>query len=100
MNENKNNNDLLQVVNLNEELDSNFQNLKLNNYPKGEISPGKVITLHFSLALADNPNALIDSNFDKSPVSFEFGDGNILTEFEEVMIGLKAGDKRNKTKDK
>lgn len=100
VNENKSNNDdLLQVVNLNEESDSNFQKFKLNNYPRDEISPGKVITLHFSLAPADNPNALIDSNFDKSPVSFEFGDGNILTEFEEIMIGLKAGDKKTFTVD-
>ncbi len=35
------------------------------------------------------PDAIIDSNFDKDPVSFKYGDGNLLSSFENIMLGLK-----------
>jgi len=90
------NNALLNVVNLNEEQEQKTEvvEVELKIYPEDEISPGKLVTLNFSLSPADNPTAFIDSNFDKSPVSFVFGDGNLLAGFEEVIIGLKAGDKK------
>lgn len=97
--DNESDSSLLRVVNLEENIepDSKPKEFKAKNYPSDEISPGKLITLHFSLAPVDNPSALIDSNFDKSPVSFEYGDGNLLSSFEEVMLGLKAGDKQSFT---
>jgi FKBP-type peptidyl-prolyl cis-trans isomerase SlpA len=49
------------------------------------------------LASAANPDAIIDSNFDKDPVSFKFGDGNLLATFENIMLGLKVGDKKTFT---
>jgi FKBP-type peptidyl-prolyl cis-trans isomerase SlpA len=59
-------------------------------YASDEIGPGKVVTMHFALLLEDGD--LIDSNFDKDPVSFTVGDGNLLAGFEQVLMGLKAGD--------
>ncbi|HEY0962687.1 MAG TPA: peptidylprolyl isomerase [Pseudomonadales bacterium] len=63
----------------------------------GEIGPGKRVTLHFSLALADaSPESeAIDSNFDKAPVSFVIGDGSMLPGFEEALFGLAADDRRD-----
>ncbi|MDY6983738.1 MAG: peptidylprolyl isomerase [Pseudomonadota bacterium] len=60
------------------------------------MGPGKQVTLHFSLALADaaKGSEAIDSNFDKEPVSFTIGDGNLLPGFEEALFGLGAGDRR------
>jgi FKBP-type peptidyl-prolyl cis-trans isomerase SlpA len=88
---------LLNVVNLADEAKPVVETAEaeLTNYPEDEVSPGKRITLHFSLAPANDPEALIDSNFDKSPVSFDYGDGNILAGFEALMLGLKAGDKKS-----
>jgi FKBP-type peptidyl-prolyl cis-trans isomerase SlpA len=59
-------------------------------YADDEIGPGKSVTLHFELRLENDE--LIDSNFDKEPVSFTIGDGNLLAGFEQVLMGLKAGD--------
>ena len=49
------------------------------------------ITMNFSLSL--DSGEVIDSNFEKSPVKFVMGDGNLLPGFENVLIGLKAGDR-------
>lgn len=57
-----------------------------------EVAPGRKVTLHFSLALPDGE--LIDSCFDKPPVSFTIGDGNMLPGFEKALYGLKAGQER------
>lgn len=96
---NRKSNELLHVVNLSDEpvLDAKAGKEELKHYSEHEISPGKRIVLNFSLAPADDPIALIDSNFEKEPVSFDYGDGNILPGFEAVMLGLKAGDKKSFT---
>ena len=47
------------------------------------------VRLHFSLSLEDG--SLIDSNFDKEAATFTMGDGSLLTGFEDVLIGLIAG---------
>ncbi len=60
------------------------------NYADDEIGPGKVVTLHFALLLENSDP--VDSNFDKEPVSFTVGDGNLLPGFEQALMGLKAGD--------
>ena len=59
-------------------------------YADDEIGPGKIVRLHFALMLENNEP--IDSNFDKDPVCFTVGDGNLLPGFEHVLLGLKAGD--------
>lgn len=59
-----------------------------------EIVNGSKITLHFSLTLRDGE--VIDSNFDKSPVSFQIGDGNMLPGFERLLLGLTEGDRLEK----
>ena len=55
-----------------------------------EISPGKQVTLHFSLKLEDG--YVIDSNFDGKPATFCVGDKSLLPGFERAIYGLKAGD--------
>lgn len=54
------------------------------------VEHGSLVTLHFSLALENGE--LIDSNFDRQPASCRLGDGSLLPGFEEVLIGLAAGD--------
>ena len=51
------------------------------------------ITLHFSLALAQG--ALIDSTRQKDPATFVYGDGNLLPNFEKLLLGLPAGARRS-----
>ena len=50
------------------------------------------VTLHFALKLENGD--IIDSTFDKSPASFEMGDGSLLPGFEKVLAGLKTGDQQ------
>jgi len=59
------------------------------------IESGSEVSLHFSLALADGHE--IDSNFAAKPASFRLGDGNMLPGFEEVLLGLRAGDEVEQT---
>jgi FKBP-type peptidyl-prolyl cis-trans isomerase SlpA len=50
------------------------------------------ISLHFSLSLDDG--SVVDSNFEKAPAQFVFGDGSLLPAFEQALLGLRAGDKK------
>lgn len=50
------------------------------------------INMYFELALEDGQ--IIDSNFDKKPAEFKFGDGSLLESFEAVLLGLKVGDEQ------
>ena len=59
----------------------------------GSIAKGVKVTLNFALELADGE--VIDSNFDKAPVSFVVGDGNMLPGFELALIGKRSGDRIN-----
>jgi FKBP-type peptidyl-prolyl cis-trans isomerase SlpA len=61
----------------------------------GAIGPGSRVTLHFSLALTNGE--MVDSNFDKAPVTFTIGDGSLLPGFEEALSGLVANDRREFT---
>ena len=56
------------------------------------VGVGTQITLHFSLHLQDG--GCVDSNFDKAPASFAFGDGSLLPGFEEVLVGMTVGEKK------
>lgn len=55
----------------------------------GEITKASRVTLHFSLALEDG--SIIDSNFEATAATFAMGDGSLLPGFEDVLIGMKAG---------
>ncbi len=54
------------------------------------IGPGTRVNLNFALVLEDGSE--IDNNFESDPVSFVFGDGNVLAGFEQKLVGLVAGD--------
>jgi len=51
-----------------------------------------LICMHFEIALEDGQ--VVDSNFDKKPAEFTFGDGNLLAPFEEVLLGLQIDDEK------
>lgn len=53
------------------------------------------VTLHFAIRLDEEH--IIDSTFDRSPATFEMGDGNLLPGFERALLGLHEGDKVTKT---
>ena len=53
------------------------------------VEQGAELHLNFSLALTSGE--VIDSNFDRPPVSFRLGDGSMLPCFEEKLLGLTAG---------
>lgn len=57
-----------------------------------EISAGKKVSLHFAIRFEDGQE--VDSTFGKTPANFVLGDGNMLAGFEEGLIGLKSGDKK------
>ena len=54
------------------------------------VGPGTQVTLHFALKLTDGQ--VIDSTFENDPAIFLVGDGNLLAGFEQVLLGLTAGD--------
>ena len=58
-----------------------------------QIGPGKQVTLHFALKLAEE-GATVDSTFDKDPVRLIVGDGNLPEGFEKPLHGLTAGAKQ------
>lgn len=60
-----------------------------------QIGPGKRVTLHFSIYLAEG-NVLLDSTRERpEPVDFVVGDGNLIPGFEASIQGLRAGDRRS-----
>lgn len=60
--------------------------------PVASINKSSRVSLHFALVLEDGQ--VVDSNFDKPPATFSFGDGSLLAAFEEVLVGLKEGDEK------
>ncbi len=54
------------------------------------ITPNTKVSLNFSITL--ETGELVDSNFDRAPVSFVMGDGSLLPGFEARLLGLKPGD--------
>ncbi len=55
-----------------------------------QIGPDMRVTLHFAVKLVDG--SIVDSNFEKTPATFEVGDGQLLPGFEKALFGLKAGE--------
>ncbi|NVK36964.1 MAG: FKBP-type peptidyl-prolyl cis-trans isomerase [Gammaproteobacteria bacterium] len=58
-----------------------------------QIAQGKQVQLHFALKLDDGQ--VVDSTFDRQPATLVVGDGNLPEGFEELIIGLEAGDKKS-----
>lgn len=59
-----------------------------------KIGPGKRVTLHFSIALADG--TIVDTTRERNkPAEFTVGDGSLLEGFEKAIHGLRAGDRRS-----
>ncbi len=58
-----------------------------------QIAQGKQVQLHFALKLDDGQ--VVDSTFDRQPATLVVGDGNLPEGFEELIIGLQAGDKKS-----
>lgn len=56
------------------------------------LGPGTRVTLHLALRFPGGES--IDSNFERDPVTFTVGDGNLLQGFERAMFGLRAGDRK------
>lgn len=54
------------------------------------ISEGTRIKMHFALKLENGET--VDSNFDKAPVTFDFGDGNLPEGFQNALLGLAPGE--------
>ena len=54
------------------------------------ITPNTKVSLNFSITL--ETGEVVDTNFDRAPVSFVMGDGSLLPGFEVCLLGLKAGD--------
>lgn len=59
------------------------------------VEKGTKITLHFALKLAGGE--IVDSTFDKSPATFTFGDGNLLSGFENKLRGMHKGERKQFT---
>ncbi len=55
-----------------------------------KINPDTIVTLHFSLKLAEG--TLIDTTRNANPATFEYGDGSLLPGFEACLLGLSTGD--------
>lgn len=55
------------------------------------IGPGARIRLHFTIELESGE--VVDSTREKSPATFEYGDGSLLPGFEQALLGLSAGDR-------
>jgi FKBP-type peptidyl-prolyl cis-trans isomerase SlpA len=56
------------------------------------VGEGTRVYLNFSLSLESGEE--IDSNFGAEPVSFAFGDGNLLPGFERHLVGMRPGERR------
>ncbi|MEH6469639.1 MAG: peptidylprolyl isomerase [Halopseudomonas sp.] len=54
------------------------------------VGPGTRVSLHFSIELENGE--IVDTTRQKSPATFEYGDGNLLPGFEQALQGLVTGD--------
>ena len=59
------------------------------------IEKNKVVSLTYELRLDDENGEIIEKVEDKSPLTFLYGRGNLLPDFEENLKGMKKGDEFN-----
>ena len=57
-----------------------------------EITKNKVVSLTYELRLNGSENEVIESVGINNPLTFIFGSGHLLQEFEKNLAGLKTGD--------
>lgn len=67
----------------------------IQEFDQDQLAPGRKVSMHFELALAQEKP--IDSTFDRDPVVFTVGDGNLLPGFEQALFGIRAGEERSLT---
>ncbi|TRW50283.1 FKBP-type peptidyl-prolyl cis-trans isomerase [Aliidiomarina halalkaliphila] len=60
------------------------------------IGPGSRVVLHFSIKLEDG-SAADSTKVHGKPARLTIGDGNLTKNFEDCLLGLKAGDNREFT---
>ncbi|MCC5855596.1 MAG: FKBP-type peptidyl-prolyl cis-trans isomerase [Idiomarina sp.] len=60
------------------------------------IGPGSQVVMHFAIKLADG-SAADSTRVNGKPARLTIGDGNLTPNFENCLIGLKAGDNREFT---
>lgn len=60
-----------------------------------KVGPGMRVRLHFALSLPSGET--VDSNFDAEAAELEFGDGNLPESFEQLLVGMAAGERRSFT---
>jgi len=56
------------------------------------IEENKVVSLTYELKVDDEQNEVVENVDENSPLTFLFGRGNLLPDFEENIRGLKEGD--------
>ncbi|ABC32583.1 FKBP-type peptidyl-prolyl cis-trans isomerases 2 [Hahella chejuensis KCTC 2396] len=56
------------------------------------VGAGTLITLHFELRLGSGE--VVDSTFSGQPGEFEYGDGVLPAGFEELLRGMRAGERK------
>ncbi len=60
-----------------------------------EVSNGDTVQVHYTGKLDDGK--VFDSSADRDPLEFKVGDHQVIKGFEEGVIGMKAGDKKEIT---
>jgi FKBP-type peptidyl-prolyl cis-trans isomerase SlpA len=56
------------------------------------VSEGTRVFLNFSISLEDGEE--VDTNFGGEPVDFVVGDGSLLPDFEQLLFGMRAGERQ------
>ena len=57
------------------------------------IGSGSNVTINFTLSLTDG--TVVDSTTETEPLNFEIGDGCLIEGLEQVLYGMKVGDKQS-----
>lgn len=60
---------------------------------KKVVKDGRKVTVHYVGTLDDG--SVFDSSRDYEPISFEVGGGKVIPGFNEAVVGMKVGEKKN-----
>lgn len=55
------------------------------------VAPGRQVTLHYTLALADG--TVLDSTDGEAPITLRIGSGELVGFLEQRLVGLRAGER-------
>jgi FKBP-type peptidyl-prolyl cis-trans isomerase SlyD len=58
-----------------------------------QIAPNKVVSVHYTLTEGTADGQLVESTNGQEPLSFIYGAGMMIPDFEKNLAGMKAGDK-------